>query len=400
MAVGPALRRERMDSIRTYQESLLTLTEKYQDKPLPAAVRQAFLDCPRHRFVIRYRRQPDGPWYSVGPDTLEQHLPHLYADSPLLIYYQEDGGRISTISQPSLVLNMITLLDLKPGMKVLEIGAGSGWNAALMGKLVGKTGHVYSVELIEELARESQENLRNLGMESVTIRPGDGGEGYAPAAPYDRIVFTAGAFDIPLPLHEQLADGGLMLAVIKIPGGGDTLFLLRKENEGLHSSFSTAVGFVPMLGKYQFPELEGIVLENFLKEKQLPGEATSRIPYWWNGQGSASLMHRTKSIRFFLDLALPGYRVFTGAVPAEGPFFGVYDAESHSLVVARQETLYTYGNEGARTKLLAAVQEWVRLGMPTSANFRLRVFPKNYRYSRQADQWVVERQDSLFVWQL
>ncbi len=389
-----------MISVRAYQDAILEGTEKYRGHILPPALRQAFLDCPRHLFVSRYQSRLDRQWYEVGPDNLKEHLPHLYANDALLIYQQPGSQQISTISQPSLVLEMLALLDLKPGHKVLEIGTGSGWNAALMGKLVGEEGQVYTLELIGELAQESKKRLQSLSIQSVTVLEGDGGEGYPPAAPFDRIVFTAGAYDIPLPIHQQLREGGLLLAVIKIPGGGDNLFLLRKEKEGLRSTFSAPVAFIPMLGKYHIPELEAAELGSFLKAKGLPAGEFSRTPFWWGGQGQWSLMRRTEGLRSFFYLALPGYQVFRGLKEEEMPFFGVYDHQSHSLVVAREDMLLTYGNAGAKDKLLQTLKEWVKLGMPASTSFQLEIFPKGCLPGQRPTHWVLEREDSLFIWQL
>jgi protein-L-isoaspartate(D-aspartate) O-methyltransferase len=120
---------------------------------------------------------------------------------------------------------MLDLLDTQPGNTVFEIGTGSGWNAALMGQLVGQQGHVYSMEIFPDLVHSSQQALQRAGGQSVTILAGDGALGYASGAPFDRIIFTAGSYDIPLAFHQQLKEDGLLLAVLKLAGGGDDLVL-------------------------------------------------------------------------------------------------------------------------------------------------------------------------------
>ncbi len=122
-----------------------------------------------------------------------------------------DGS--STMSQPSLVAMMLQQLRVRPHDNILEIGAGSGYNAALLGRLAHK-GHVTSVEFDAQVAELAQDNVRHAGIRNVTIVPGDGHEGYLPNAPYDRIMFTASLNEIPNTVIEQLRDPGLLLAPV------------------------------------------------------------------------------------------------------------------------------------------------------------------------------------------
>src|SRR6185436_7698525 len=111
--------------------------------------------------------------------------------------------------------------QLQPGQRVFELGAGSGWNAALMGRLVGSAGQVYSLEIIPEVAQMARETIEQWEIKNVQILQGDGGDGYSAGAPYDRAIFTAGSYDLPRCFHEQIKVGGLLLIVIKSEGGGD-----------------------------------------------------------------------------------------------------------------------------------------------------------------------------------
>src|SRR5207247_4227997 len=130
-------------------------------------------------------------------DNLKEHLPTLYSDRPLGLFGEDENNPISTISQPSLVLRMLDMLQLHRGQTVFELGAGSGWNAALMGHLVGPAGHVYSLEIIPEVAQMAVDTIATLGITNVHIIAADGGEGYAAGAPYDRAIFTAGNCCLP-----------------------------------------------------------------------------------------------------------------------------------------------------------------------------------------------------------
>ena len=128
------------------------------------------------------------------PDSIK-HL--AYRDAPLYI------GNNQTISQPATVVAMTEALDIKKGQKILEIGTGSGWQSALLSKLVGETGTVYSVEIIDDLVKMAKDNLKKLTIENVNVIKGDGSLGLEKYAPYDRILVTAGSPDIPKPLLKQ-----------------------------------------------------------------------------------------------------------------------------------------------------------------------------------------------------
>ena len=182
-----------------------------------------------------------------------EELRHLaYEDTPLPI------GSGQTISAPHMVALMTELADLEPGMKVLEIGTGSGYHAAVVAEVVAPSdmdrsmwGHVYSVERIPELAERARRNLKRAGYsDRVTVITGDGTLGYPPEAPYDRIIVTAAAPDIPRPLIEQLRSGGKMV----IPIGTrymQYLYVVEKTPDGkIRSRPVTPCLFVPLIGRY------------------------------------------------------------------------------------------------------------------------------------------------------
>lgn len=180
----------------------------------------------------------------------EQNRDYAYVDQPLPI------GRGQTISAPHMVAMICEKLQLEEGMKVLEIGTGFGYNAAVISEVMGKKGHVYSIERIEYLAKLAEENLKRTGYwENVTVMIGDGTLGYEKEAPYDRIYGTASAPFVPDPLKKQLKVGGKLL----IPVGGQSYFqdlicvVKESENEFKEKSLGGVV-FVPMIGKYGWPE--------------------------------------------------------------------------------------------------------------------------------------------------
>ena len=228
-----------MQSILSHQLNLIQHIETVWGKPLNPRLRQAFLSAPRHLFVPRFIHPMTQQWIELEPQQLEQYLPILYTDRALAIYQPPNSPFVATISQPLLVLQMLDLLDIQPGHAVYEIGTGSGWNAALIGQLAGPQGRVYSTEIFPDLAHTSQQALLGVGSQSVTVLAADGSLGYEPGAPYDRIIFTAGSYDIPLAIHQQLKEDGLLLAVLKLAGGGDDLVLFKKQQGVLVSQHAS-----------------------------------------------------------------------------------------------------------------------------------------------------------------
>jgi protein-L-isoaspartate(D-aspartate) O-methyltransferase len=159
-----------------------------------------------------------------------------YEDGPLPIGYDQ------TISQPYMVAFMTEQLRLKPSDRVLEIGTGSGYQAAILAELVLE---IYSVEIVEPLARAAEATSQRLGYKNVHVKIGDGYKGWPEAAPFDAIIVTCAPDKVPQPLIDQLKDGGRMI----IPVGerfAQQLYLLEKKNGQLKESATLPVRFVPM----------------------------------------------------------------------------------------------------------------------------------------------------------
>ena len=164
-----------------------------------------------------------------------------YDDTPLPI------GEGQTISQPYIVAFMTQALQLKPTDKVLEIGTGSGYQAAISSELAQE---VYTIEIVPELAKSAEERLQKLGYKNIHVKAGDGYLGWPEAAPFNAIILTASPPKVPKPLQEQLAEGGLLI----VPLGSDERFqelvLYTKRNgKFLESERLLPVAFVPMTGK-------------------------------------------------------------------------------------------------------------------------------------------------------
>jgi len=394
-----------MESAQKHQLKLLDhIRHANRANPVSQATETAYLETPRHLFVPRYRRFGSKTWCDVDADNLSEHLQTIYADGPLILFGDDDGDITSTISQPSLVLRMLDMLRVEPGQTIFELGAGSGWSASLLGRLVGPEGHVYSLEILPEIAQRAAATVQALGVQNVSIVEADGGQGYAAGAPYDRAIFAAGTYDLPQYFYEQVKDGGFLLVVIKNEGGGDCLFLMKKINGHFESIESMQCAFVQMTGRYRMDSLEPICLERLPEWRELKSKELARTDFWWGGKGKESFVWRTWGIRSFLGITEPLFQVFksekASTIPYEENYFGLWDRPGESLVIARDDALISYGTPAAKERLMEDIEKWIYLGMPTSANFSLQAFPSDERVQAGKNQWIVKRSESQFLWSL
>jgi len=187
-----------------------------------AAVLQAMCDVPRHRFV---------------PTGMQDQA---YADFPLPI------GHGQTISQPYVVAFMTQTLEVRPEDTILEIGTGCGYQAAVLARLAQQ---VYTIEIVKPLADEARKLLAELGYKNISVKAGDGFEGWPEHAPFDKIILTCAVKEIPTALIEQLQEGGRIIAPIGATGGVQQLVLATKTNGELKHKQVLPVRFVPMTGK-------------------------------------------------------------------------------------------------------------------------------------------------------
>ncbi len=188
------------------------------------AVLEALRTVPRHRFVPADEAR------------------FAYSDGPLPI------GHEQTISQPYIVALMTELIRPQRTMKVLEVGTGSGYQAAVLAECVGE---VFTIEIVEPLGRRAEKLLSDLGYRNVHVRIGDGYDGWPAAAPFDAILITAAPERIPQPLLDQLKPGGRL--VVPLGAGVQDLVVVTKTERGIVRETVTAVRFVPMTGKVREP---------------------------------------------------------------------------------------------------------------------------------------------------
>ncbi len=221
-ASRPAWHRPRTDERQKEREAMARVIRQQYDLT-DQAVLDAVLAVPRHLFV---------------PDKLQHRA---YQDTPLPIGYAQ------TISQPYIVAEMTRRLGLRSDSRVLEIGTGSGYQAAVLSEF---TPHVFTVEIVAPLARDASARLERLGYKTIRARQGDGFVGWVEHAPFDAIIVTCAAGQIPPPLIRQLAPGGRMVIPVGPAFATQSLMLVEKDDDGkVRSRSLMAVRFVPLLRK-------------------------------------------------------------------------------------------------------------------------------------------------------
>ncbi len=353
-----------------------------------ARLEQAFLRVPREAFLP-----------GLPPEQ-------VYIDRAIPIKRDPDGSVVSSSSQPSMMALMIEQLRLAPGMNVLEIGAGSGYNAAIMQEMVGKTGRVTTIEYDPVIAGQAQDNLQRAAMSMVTVVQGDGAVGFAPRAAYDRIIATVGVWDVPKAWVRQLKPRGIIVAPIWLEGWQYSAALQAQPDGSLFSERNLPCGFVRLKGALAGPPVEMRVGTGSLViytgggaqfDRQSIAMLSEDISEGFIGL-RLEAREWTQGVIPFLLLTLPppfiagSYYVPEGQQP--------YGLEGGGVVVlSRGSVCFNPMNEAGRAfvfggadALLAAqdvVSAWEHAGKPTLERLRLRLTPRGE--VKPAPQGIVGR---------
>lgn len=381
-------------------ELLKTAQAFFGEEKIDTRLVEAFLQMPRHLFVHRFESSLDGHWIERNEENTERHLPLLYQDQPICIFRNENGEVVSTISQPSLVLYMIQLLDLKSGMTVFELGGGSGWHAALMSHLVGPTGKVFSVEIIAELAQQAKAMQTQFGLDNIEFIHGDGSEGLVRAGPFDRGVFTASTRELPSVFFSQIKVGGLLEFVMKLSSGEDLLCLLRKKDECFVSEYLMPCNFVPVTGERYAMPVPIVVLES--------------LPKWedWNALSpDATLTEELgvakEDMAAFIDVCQVVCCQFHHFDSVENTSLrsneflcGILPPEKDSLVLLTDDRLLSYGNRDSLDLLYQIASAWLAAGKPEVDQLDLSIYPIDSCLPSSEGNWVVQGKECAYCWSM
>lgn len=302
---------------------------------------------------------------------------------------------ISSSTAPSLMASMLEILDLKKGMKVLEIGAGTGYNAALLAELTGDQQKVWSCDIDSETVEEARENLRGAGYEYITIKCTDGAKGSPEHSPYDRIIVTASVRNILKPLIEQLAEGGIVVIPIWINGTQITPALQKQKDGTLVGLSTTLGGFMELRSKTSKEVLRG--LSGKIPEKGLL--ISSEYPKLFDGERLELLLsgpYETRPLpiedilpprasNFFPFLALKEKKSVELFLENETDKFGfgdsaagIVDLENNTAcLISRDNRVLIYGSISVYENILLRVEEWVSLKKPGVDRLQVFVYTQN-----------------------
>jgi protein-L-isoaspartate(D-aspartate) O-methyltransferase len=373
-------------------------------------VAEALLAVPRHHFV------PDLP------------VEAAYQDEALVTKRDADGRPISSSSQPTMMAVMLEQLDLRPGQRVLEVGAGTGYNAALMAHLVGPSGAVVSVDIDTDLVDTARANLARAGHPEVRVVCADGAGGFATAAPYDRVIATVGVWDLAPAWGEQLTPAGRIVVPLDL-GGADRSVAFEWSGDHWTSRSLLPCGFVSMRGVLAGPQ-RTMVIDADLSivvgdGRELPAAAVSAALTgapavhptgvlagprdFFEGLGLWLAVHEPRRCTLSeaaaavtprlgrAPLAIQDRRVTTGAA----------DGDSLAVLLRPAQAGEPHGLEacgyGPRGDELAAglatlARGWQAAGRPGSAGMRIAAYPRAADGPAPSpDGLVVDRPHTRFV---
>jgi len=325
-------------------------------------------------------------------------LPHMpldkaYADDAVPLKYDSNGMLISSISQPTMVAIMLEQAQIEPGHNVLEIGTASGYNAALIQHIVGNHGYVTTVEIDDVLARKAIHNLQSIHLGQVRVVTGDGAAGYAPRAAYDRILATAGIWDVPPAWWRQLKPDGRLVVPIWLDGIQVSAAFEAQPDGTYYSANNHPCAFVYLRGDNPSPDLrrqigssalwllgddvdqmDTAAIHSLLSDGIETSHLESPLAHFdfWHGFQLYLMLHEPPNYVFSLyqvaedrqayGLSGRGLALFTRA----SAVFTPYNSKGMSS---------TFGSSEAFVKLQETLDEWNAAGQPDTKRLRLRLIP-------------------------
>jgi protein-L-isoaspartate(D-aspartate) O-methyltransferase len=350
------------------------------------AVERAFRRVERHRLVETFyhwtaESQEGAPMHHDPERPLSEHLELIYSNTALGTRFV-DGMPASSSSQPSLVAEMLELLDLAAGMKVLEIGTGTGYNAALMAEMVGDQRLVVTVDVLEDVVEQTKRLLGETGYPGIQVILRDGIEGVPEEAPFDRVVATVGCSDISPRWAEQLARDGVLLVPLE-HAGGHPLVLVRKEGGLLRGRVAGWSGFMPARGPIH---IEGLWAIGTVRPGP-GGPVDERDP--WPGFGAEGMVNSLGCTADEVDfLFFVGLHDRRACWAPQG--VGLSDGQS-GWAVTGPDGIRWWKDASLVEELDRFHEEWLAWGRPTIRDYRISFVPIGDNSRPPAEGWQIER---------
>jgi protein-L-isoaspartate(D-aspartate) O-methyltransferase len=312
------------------------------------------------RAVLRHRFLPDHP------------LKDVYEDTAIMTKFGEHGVAVSSSSQPAIMAIMLQQLRVDLGQRVLEIGTGTGYNAALLSRLVGREGHVVTLDFDEDLCRSARDHLAAAGIPEVEVHNADGAGGLPASAPYDRLIVTACADDLSLAWLDQLVEGGRLVIPLSLAGPIQFSVAFVRRGSTLVSESLSFCGFMPLRGEMARSARGQGQGQGELAPAWLANPEVGRSCGFELAGGDA----RT-GFEAWLAMTDPGY-LRLSRNPEDPAVFGLWDETSGAALLEWEGSrleLRTYGDgEDAAWRLIAAHRRWLR-ERPSVQAFRVTAMP-------------------------
>ena len=349
-----------------------------------AAVERAFRTVERHRLLERFYYRDATSRRTVEHDPAHPHRDHLaliYADTALATRHI-GGMPASSTSQASLVARMLELLGLSEGMKILEVGAGTGYNAALLAEIVGDQRLVVTVDVLEDVVEQTRRLLAGAGYPQIQVLLRDGFEGVPEQAPFDRIVATVGCSDLSPHWAEQLAGDGAMLVPLK-QASGHPLVLIRKHDGVLRGRMVERTGFIPVRGPLHIEDLWALGMR-----VTDPAEAVHEPdpgPRFSARRPDEPMEITDDETDFLFFLGLHDRRACHGP---RGP--GLSDGPDGWAALA-PDGIWWWKEESLARELDRCYREWEARGGPALGDYQISFVPADQQGDPPPGGWQVQR---------
>lgn len=394
--------------VNSFLEKFKKLNQKEPDQKIV----EGFLKVYRHYFVPYVYEEKDGIFVKQDLNYTflkDEHLQKIYVDTPLVVLV-ENNKVISTSSQPFVMAIMARDANVKEGGKILEIGTGSGYNAALLAYVSGKEENVITVEINKKITEFALENLKRAGFSKIKVVNIDGGLGYSQLAPYDSIIATCGCPEIPF--FDQLKDGGY-LSIPLVTRGIETLVSFKREGNKLVGKPTLFVKFLHFEGvfsdKRQFAKniqsLQRIV-ETYGKKRDDLKQELSDIIENEKDDEVLKLEKRKKRANFNFFLAVSNEDAImyesevSGRENGYGLWHSVLKTSDNGLVVLFSNEIVSWGSESVVEKYLSSFKKWKSLNFPSLENYSIEFYPENINSTPEENGYIVNRKYGKTVFRL
>jgi protein-L-isoaspartate(D-aspartate) O-methyltransferase len=351
------------------------LVEKMGEKQhLSEAVKQAFLEIPRHIFVPSYYERTQGGYVLHTQEENDTWYQHIYDDVSLVTLVNDQGQAISSSSQPSIMAPMLEYLDVRPGLRVLEIGTGTGYNAGILAHLAGDSALVTTLDIDPQLTKQAQERIEQV-IGPMAVVTGDGEQGYGNNAPYDRIIATASTATVPQAWYEQLAPGGILVCILQHNGVGGVVKAIKDPHTSqLRGHILHGASFMPLHNAYP---------HDAPSFQPLPLKDRFSLPEGWFD----TALFEDPHFRFYWYGVYPRAHITFLQSRKHAKLIATTDREQQGYVAFHRFCIELYGDDSPIhwNRMVASYRYWIHAGRPVITDY-------GFEMDKQRQYIFVERQ--------